>query len=111
MIKRSTTTAPTATEIWLRGQGVSKKKARQLRDLNPHAIEAVWNATIPAEGSMPTDERNKRIGGLLDRWEVAPPARTVSHGDSRAHQQPGRGRAPRPGDWRRRTLTPAKWRC
>ena len=61
-------------ELFLRAQGVSKKKAHQLRDLDPHAVEAAWNAAIPAEGSAPEAERQKLIGRLLDRWEVAPPS-------------------------------------
>ena len=66
--------ALTVSEIWLRAEGVSRKKARQFRDFDPHAVEHEWQSEIPAQGSLPEFERQKRIGGLLDRWEVRPPA-------------------------------------
>lgn len=65
---------PTAAEIWMRGQGVSKKKARQFHDFDPNAVELEWGTEIPPKGSVPEVERQKRIGGLLDRWEIRPPA-------------------------------------
>jgi hypothetical protein len=61
------------TEIWLRAEGVSKKKAHEYRAFPIAAVEREWRETIPARGSAPEQERQKRIGGLLDRWEVRPP--------------------------------------
>ncbi len=71
--RRSSSATPpqlTVTEIWLRAQGVSKKKARQFRAFDPHAVEMVWSSEI--SGATGT-ERDHKIGRLLDRWEVAPP--------------------------------------
>ena len=61
------------TEIWLRSEGVSKKKARLYSGFDIHAVQHEWNETIPAHGQVAEAERQKRIGGLLDRWEVRPP--------------------------------------
>ena len=61
------------TEIWLRAEGVSKKKARLFCDFDIHAVQHEWNEAIPARGQVAEPERQKRIGGLLDRWEVKPP--------------------------------------
>jgi hypothetical protein len=74
--RRASATAipPTVAEVWLRAQGVSKKKAFQFRDFDPDATQSEWEAEIPSKGSVPEDERQKKIGGLLDRWEVRPPA-------------------------------------
>ena len=69
-----TAVTPTATEVWLRAQGVSKKKARQFAAFDPQATQHEWDETIPIKGSVPEIERQQRIGGLLDRWEVRPPA-------------------------------------
>ncbi len=63
----------TVTEVWLRAEGVSKAKARQFRDFSADAVAHEWQAEIPPRGSLPEPERQKRIGGLLDRWEVRPP--------------------------------------
>jgi hypothetical protein len=52
---------------------VSKKKAHQYRDFPIAAVEREWRETIPARGTVPESERQLRIGGLLDRWEVRPP--------------------------------------
>ncbi len=64
---------PTVSEIWLRGEGVSKKKARLFCDFDIHAVQYEWNESIPAKGSAPEPERQKLIGRLLDRWEIKPP--------------------------------------
>jgi len=61
------------TEIWLRAEGVSKKKALQFRDFDALVVEYEWNAEIPRRGSIAETERQQRIGRLLDRWEVRPP--------------------------------------
>lgn len=61
------------TEIWLRSEGVSKKKARLYSGFDIHAVQHEWNEAIPARGQVAEPERQKRIGGLLDRWEVRPP--------------------------------------
>lgn len=63
----------TVTQIWLRAEGVSKKKAQQFRDFSVEAVQHEWNAEIPARGGTSEAERQRRIGGLLDRWEVRPP--------------------------------------
>jgi hypothetical protein len=71
--KRATALTPTVTEVWLRAQGVSKKKARQFRDFDAAATQHEWETEIPAKGSVPEGERQHLIGRLLDRWEVRPP--------------------------------------
>ena len=70
----ATAHAQTVTEIWLRAEGVSKKKAKLYSGFDIHAVQHEWNETIPARGQVAEPERQKRIGGLLDRWEVRPPA-------------------------------------
>jgi len=70
-------TSPTVTEIWLRAEGVSKKKSFQFRDFPIDAIQAEWNAEIPRKGSVAEEQRQQRIGRLLDRWEVRPPSLAV----------------------------------
>jgi hypothetical protein len=66
--------ALTVTEVCLRAQGVSKKKARQFAHFDPHTTQHEWEAKLPTKGSMPEVDRQKLIGRLLDRWEVRPPA-------------------------------------
>lgn len=63
----------TAAEVWLRAEGVSRKKAHQFRLFDPVAVASEWRAEIPPKGAVADRERQKRIGGLLDRWEVRPP--------------------------------------
>jgi hypothetical protein len=71
---QTTAASPTVTEIWLRAEGVSKKKARQFAAFDINAVQQQWAEDIPPAGRLPESARQQRIGRLLDRWEVRPPS-------------------------------------